>query len=79
MFNANLTFCIFDGGGSRWQNDDVAERWGSATRIGAKNGPDCRYQELRLTVGLKGVPGGLAPTWEQWFDPSRPIQTEKRR
>jgi hypothetical protein len=52
---------------------------GSATRIVAKAGPDCRYQEIRLTVDLKGVPGCLAPTWEQWFDPFRPVQSEKRR
>ena len=51
---------------------------GSATRIVAKPGPDCRYQEIRLTVDLKGVPGYLSPTWEQWFDPSRPMQSEKR-
>jgi hypothetical protein len=52
---------------------------GSATRIVAKPGPDCRYQEIRLTVDLKGVPGYLSPTWEQWFDPSRPVESEKRR
>ena len=51
---------------------------GSATRLVAKNGPDCRYQEMRLTVDLKGVPGCLAPTWEQWFDPSRPRQTRSK-
>ncbi len=52
---------------------------GSATRIVAKAGPDCRYQEIRLTVDLKGVPGYLSPTWEQWFDPSQPMESEKRR
>ncbi len=52
---------------------------GSATRIVAKPGPDCRYQEIRLTVDLKGVPGYLSPTWEQWFDPFGPVQSEKRR
>jgi len=42
----------------------------SATRIVTQNEP-YRYQDLQLTVELRGVPGWLAPTWEQWFDPSR--------
>ena len=25
-----------------------------------------------MTLELKGVPGYLAPTWEQWFDPDAP-------
>jgi hypothetical protein len=52
---------------------------GSATRIAATPGADCRYQEIRLTVDLKGVPGYLSPTWEQWFDPSRPVSACQRQ
>ena len=29
-----------------------------------------RFPSLDLTVDLAGVPGYLAPTWEQWFDPN---------
>ena len=43
----------------------------SATRIVTQTEP-YRYQDLQLTVELRGVPGWLAPTWEQWFDPSQP-------
>jgi hypothetical protein len=46
---------------------------GSASRIVTQLGPDCRYQDLLLTIGLKGVPGYLAPTWEQWFNPTAPV------
>lgn len=45
---------------------------GSATRMITTTGPDYRYQDMLLTLDLKGVPGYLAPTWEQWFDPKRP-------
>jgi hypothetical protein len=52
---------------------------GSATQMVARPGTDCRYQETRLTVDLKGVPGCLAPTWEQWFDPSQPVSAPGRQ
>lgn len=42
---------------------------GGATRIVSKEGADIRYQDMPVTIALKGVPGYLAPTWEQWFDP----------
>ena len=42
----------------------------SATRIVTQAEP-YRYQDLQLTVELRGVPGWLAPTWEQWFDPTQ--------
>ncbi|NQT92984.1 MAG: hypothetical protein HQ559_09495 [Lentisphaerae bacterium] len=51
---------------------------GSATRMVTKEGPDHRYQDLLLTVDLRGVPGYLAPTWEQWFDPSNPQPSMNR-
>jgi hypothetical protein len=43
---------------------------GSATRMITAGPPDGRYLAIRLTLDLHGVPGLLAPTWEQWFDPS---------
>ncbi len=46
---------------------------GSATRIINTVGARARYPEdSPLTLDLKGVPGYLAPTWEQWFDPDDP-------
>ena len=45
---------------------------GSATHMVTTGGVPYRYLEMRLTVELKGVPGYLAPTWEQWFDPAKP-------
>ena len=51
---------------------------GSATRMPTSGGPECRYQEMRLTVDMKGVPGYLAPTWEQWFDPTLPVPSVSR-
>lgn len=47
---------------------------GSATRMITKEGPDYRYQNMPLTLDLKGVPGYLAPTWEQWFNPENPVR-----
>ena len=46
---------------------------GSATRMVTAGGQaNYRYLGLYLTLDIKGVPGFLAPTWEQWFDPSKP-------
>ncbi len=45
---------------------------GSATVMQTSGGSDSRYLGLYLTLDLKGVPGYLSPTWEQWFDPSHP-------
>ncbi len=47
----------------------------SASRMVTLEDP-YRYQEMRLTVGLRGVPGLLAPTWEQWFDPGRSMESK---
>ena len=47
---------------------------GSATRMVTDKGPDYRYQDMPLTLDLKGVPGYLGPTWEQWFDPQKPAR-----
>ena len=44
----------------------------SATRMVTQDEP-YRYQDMRLTIELRGVPGYLAPTWEQWFDPNKPV------
>lgn len=43
---------------------------GSASRMITQEEP-FRYQAMRLTIELRCVPGLLAPTWEQWFDPAR--------
>ncbi len=34
--------------------------------------PPYRYQEMPITLRIRGVKGYLAPTWEQWFDPDNP-------
>ena len=31
-----------------------------------------RYQNIRMSLDLRHLPTGLAPTWEQWFDASNP-------
>ena len=55
-------------GGKVWH---VRIDFGSATRfISSVARP--RFPSLDVTLDLKGVPGYLAPTWEQWFDPTRP-------
>lgn len=45
---------------------------GSGTVMRTDGGPESRYLGLYTTLELKGVPGLLAPTWEQWFDPQTP-------
>lgn len=50
---------------------------GSATRM-LTTEPPYRYQNIGLTLRLKGAPGCLAPTWEQWFDPSKPAAARDR-
>jgi hypothetical protein len=51
---------------------------GSATLMRTET-PPYRYQDLSLTLELKGVPGYLSPTWEQWFDPSAPRVPNERK
>jgi hypothetical protein len=41
-------------------------------------GPESRYLGLYTTLELKGVPGLLSPTWEQWFDPDHPLPAMDR-
>ena len=41
---------------------------GAATRFVAGRG-DPRQVNIDADIDLEGVPGYLAPTWEQWFDP----------
>jgi hypothetical protein len=54
--------------GKRWH---LRVDTGSAARLVTQT-PPYRYQDLCLSLELKGVPGALAPTWEQWFDPTHP-------
>lgn len=43
---------------------------GSATRfVSGKGNPS--QANIEADIELRGVPGFLAPTWEQWFDPER--------
>ncbi len=51
---------------------------GSATRLITIDGPNYRHQDIPLTLELKGVPGYLAPTWEQWFNPTHPVKPMAR-
>ncbi len=51
---------------------------GSGTVMATDGGPDSRYLGLVATLELKGVPGLLSPTWEQWFDPARPVPASGR-
>jgi len=51
--------------------------FGGATRFGAGL-PRARFPSLDVTLDLKGVPGLLAPTWEQWFDPADPRPPARR-
>jgi hypothetical protein len=37
-----------------------------------------RYPYPNVVLDLKGVPGYLAPTWEQWFDPQNPTPALER-
>lgn len=50
---------------------------GSATRFETRSEP-ARFPSLNLTLDLQGVPGALAPTWEQWFDPANPHRAHRR-
>ncbi|MFM7520463.1 MAG: hypothetical protein ACKO9B_08345 [Planctomycetota bacterium] len=51
---------------------------GSATRfVSDKDHP--RQTNIEADIELLGVPGYLAPTWEQWFDPQRPADSAKAR
>ncbi len=51
---------------------------GMPTRMVTRGGPDYRYLDMYLTIDVKGVPGYLAPTWEQWFDPQDPAAAMQR-
>jgi len=48
---------------------------GSASQMMARDEP-FRYQDMELTLSLRGVPGYLAPTWEQWFNPKEVAEEE---
>ncbi|MGB2821130.1 MAG: hypothetical protein WBF17_09125 [Phycisphaerae bacterium] len=51
--------------------------FGSATRF-ASQAARPRFPSMNVTLDLKGVPGCLAPTWEQWFDPNQPRAPHER-
>ena len=51
--------------------------FGGATRFVSRL-PRPRFPSLAVTLDLKGVPPYLAPTWEQWFDPRRPVPAGRR-
>jgi len=51
--------------------------FGGATRFVSRL-PRPRFPSLDVTLDLKGVPGYLAPTWEQWFDPAKPVPAVRR-
>ncbi len=55
----------------------VRVNWGSASRPFGKL-PKPRFPSMNMTLELKGVPGILSPTWEQWFDPEKPVVPAKR-
>lgn len=52
---------------------------GSGSVMVTDGGPESRYLGIYSTLDLKGVPGLLSPTWEQWFDPAKPVPAMKRR
>ncbi len=51
---------------------------GSGSVMQTTGGPDSRYLHIYMTLGLHGVPGLLSPTWEQWFDPEKPVAALER-
>jgi len=42
---------------------------GSPTRFLVAEGDPAQHTRIDVDITLRGVPGYLAPTWEQWFDP----------
>jgi hypothetical protein len=50
---------------------------GSATEMFTRR-PKPRCPAIHLTLDLEGVPGILAPTWEQWFDSDDPKPAVRR-
>lgn len=53
---------------------------GSPTRFVSAPGGPARHVRMDVDITLLGVPGYLAPTWEQWFDPLvQPSASETRR
>ena len=51
---------------------------GSGSVLTTDGGPDSRFLGIYTTIDLKGVPGLLSPTWEQWFDPDGPRPPTRR-
>ncbi len=50
----------------------------SAARLVTLPEPNPRYQDIAVTLDLRGVADGLSPTWEQWFDPEQPVVPHNR-
>ena len=46
---------------------------GSGSVMRTDGGPASRFLHIYMTLDIRGVPGLLAPTWEQWFDPANPV------
>jgi hypothetical protein len=51
---------------------------GSGSVMTTDGGPESRFLGIYATIDLRGVPGLLSPTWEQWFDPARPAPAMQR-
>lgn len=51
---------------------------GSASQFITAEGREYRFAGIYLTIDLKGAPGYLAPTWEQWFNPQNPVPAMQR-
>ena len=43
---------------------------GSATRLLGQGAHNRRTVQIDPDIELHGVPGYIAPTWEQWFNPA---------
>lgn len=52
------------------------EPGGSTRYVSGKGDP--RQVNVEADLDLQGVPGYLAPTWEQWFDPRSPADAKPR-
>lgn len=52
---------------------------GSATRFLSVDAKAAKHVRIDADVDLKGVPGYLAPTWEQWFQPEKLMAGPSRR
>jgi hypothetical protein len=49
-----------------------------ATYMATDGGPKSQCLGIYVTLELKGMSDLLSPTWEQWFDPDRPVSAMDR-